>query len=356
MFGFSAILNELKTKKTNWYKPRTEEDLERLVKLYDDEWLINDYDYNNYIAEKASKLVVDTTGHVRDWDLTSGVKYLASCHGYQKMDLEKWVNDIWKKVDGALWKQNEEEEEEAKIDTYIDKDDDEEKRHLHKLVLTTDYKPASNDDDKESCRGCMELISNPSYYKCRECNCSLCVHKHCAELTHINELQPLVNCPGIEYSSFPEKHRCDTCNNNEDEEEEENDDYDEYPECLFETNLRCGMFPSVLHHNCHEHPLCIRTYPISFGFEFNYKACGNLGKHVCYCCEVCGFVTHLHCGLLPKTFKHTIHRHTLSLTPALPHDEYEVFYCDACETPRNPNHWICYCDKCEFACHLNCDA
>ncbi|KAL6983252.1 hypothetical protein U1Q18_016641 [Sarracenia purpurea var. burkii] len=337
-----------------WYKPSTWEELEAVLGLesYDD-W--SDHD----VVPDFSKLVVDTTRHNSDWDITSGVKYLASCAGTQRMDLHQWATEIWQNVDADLWKQSKGDGDED--DGEGEGDDDENSHHHHQLLLVNKRLKIDNGggdpDDEELgrsiCRGCLEPISSPCYYRCGGRGsgggggCDLSAHKECAELSNKKEFSfELGNCP--DGYCFTEKHRCRNCENKGDDE-----GIDECPECLFETNLRCAMLPSVILHNCHEHPLCIKTSPVSLDYGFKCKACGDLGKVVSYICE-CGFAIHPGCALMPRTIKHKTHRHTLSLTSLVQEDDSEDFNCDACEETRNPNHWVYYCEKCEFSCHLNC--
>ncbi|GFY81121.1 hypothetical protein Acr_01g0009300 [Actinidia rufa] len=276
----------------------------------------------------------------KDLEIAMAVKYLASIQASQRMSVHQWDNDIWLNDKSGFWKVGNREGEDAEEEE--DEKDDEDFHHHH-FVLVND---GNIDDDEITCRGCSEPISSsnssPPYYKCSGSECSLSLHQACAEL--LNKEFPI-----LQIYSFPEKYRCNNC---------EYKDYDECPGCLFETNLRCKILPSVINHNCHQHLLCIKTCPISIAYEYKCKACGDLGKHVSYHCE-CGFAIHPNCALMPRTIKHKSHRHTLVLTSSPKFSELKEDSCNGCEEERNPNHWFYKCEKCEkrgykFVCHLYC--
>ncbi|THG04945.1 hypothetical protein TEA_012167 [Camellia sinensis var. sinensis] len=330
------------------YKPSTWDDLNSI--------LLELYNNSDYDMKHVPKLVIDTTEYVKDCKLADAVQYIAAAHHQTNvcLDFHEWVrrnNGLNKK---------------PLLDTKTNDDDDdagqewlEEEVDAHYHEFTLSYANENSVTDI-TCGGCLQPISDSDqvYYKCSDSDCSLFAHKLCAELSiDKKQLQPHQQPPFLqslphEYA-FPEIHRCESCQAND-------KSFDECAECLFETNLRCGLLPSIVHHNCHEHPLTIMLNPFSYWVEFECMACGESGKNASYSCYVCdpeGSVgCHLGCALLPQTFKYKYHRHTFKISTNVDRDveESNEFYCDVCEEERNPNHWVYYCDECNFPCHLTC--
>ncbi|KAL6983250.1 hypothetical protein U1Q18_016639 [Sarracenia purpurea var. burkii] len=320
------------------YKPSTWEDLEN--------WSELDSGPTDDDMEGISRLILNTTEYVKDSYLATAVQYLAACQGNHCMDFHEWVRNRTKPADLVEEEEGESDEEEVKWEEL------EESAHFHQLTLQGEQMVG----DEISCGGCRQPISDAVYYKCDGCD-DLSVHKLCAELPSKKEIWP-ENYPALlmalpdEYS-FPETHRCNNCENSNDDRS-----FDDCNLCLYQTNLRCALLPSIVLRDFHEHPLHIQLNPFNYFTEFQCNVCGDSGKHASYTCSDCdlsSFECHLGCALLPQTFKHRIHRHPLSLSFNVDKDDdSNEFYCDVCETGRNRNHWIYYCTSCRFTCHLKC--
>ncbi|PSS35980.1 Cytidylate kinase [Actinidia chinensis var. chinensis] len=395
------------------FKPSTWEDLER-------EMEINGECSN---VEGVSKLVVNTTEYVKNRNLADVVKHLVTLQDSLCIDFHEycWGGNSVKQIPSNI--QKEEDEAYEEVDTeeihyhelilyhveqnIDDGDDDDEEEEEENDGVDNDDKDDGDDNDVDDndgddgnyndeqeeviCQGCLQPISDPVYYECE--GCYIYAHKSCAELPNKKELMPSLYPPLLQdlpdQYSFPEIHRCRDCesnsiddpdcdtNNGDDPDGDESngsddpdgetnsgDDESNGPcnQCLFETNLRCGVLPSIVLHDCHQHPLRIQLNPFRSNHEFDCKACGDYGEHASYSCSDCGtdtFECHLSCALLPRTYKHSCHRHPLKLISHIEQDDdddddSDELYCYVCEKTRNPNHWIYYCAKCKFTCHLKC--
>ncbi|KAL4352828.1 hypothetical protein GQ457_06G019010 [Hibiscus cannabinus] len=83
------------------------------------------------------------------------------------------------------------------------------------------------------------------------------------------------------------------------------------------------------------------------------KTCGQACKNTAFYCLECMFYIHLECIPLPAVVKHKRHLHPLVLTTVI-EDDSEDYYCDTCETQRNPEHDIYHCNKCNYISHIDC--
>ncbi|KAL6983218.1 hypothetical protein U1Q18_016609 [Sarracenia purpurea var. burkii] len=316
-----------------WYRPSTWEDLEKLFEWYDG---CSDYDTGD-----VSKIIVDTTDHVKIRELEFAVQTVAASPQCHCIDYQDFADLLGK---GLVLTEGESQRKER-----LKKDEEYEGHHphYHALGLSPGVEH-SESDGGVTCRACLKPISEPAY-KCFKCDLRL--HKLCAELPHETEIKPqdfptFLRAIPREFS-FPEIVRCNHC-------ESHNKDYKQCHECLFESYIRCALLPSVLQHPCHEHALYVKIDPISYNSGFQCQACGDPGNYICYCCYECVFKCHLACAVLPHNYKQEHHRHPLTIASLPEDDESEEFLCDACETPRNSKFWMYHCAECDFACHLSC--
>ncbi|GFS37435.1 hypothetical protein Acr_00g0051980 [Actinidia rufa] len=272
------------------YKPATWDDVKDLSGKYSD-----------YDDKDVRKLIADTTSEMVDWQLTFPLLELA-------------------KSEGSPW-----------IEGY---------QRMKKLILT-------------ATSVWNQISSSVEAYNCTHCN--LYLHKSCAESYPIKKLElspqdrpPFLHPTRYEYL-FPETHQCDACR-------EENKDFSYDCEgCLFQTHLKCDLLPTVLNcHQGHEHPLNFSISSLSNVSDFTCQACGNPGKHFSYFCRICTFGCHVNCAFLPSIVNHRKHVHSLSLAFCTPEDDSDEFYCDTCETERNPKLWFYKCLDCSYTSHLTC--
>ena len=63
---------------------------------------------------------------------------------------------------------------------------------------------------------------------------------------------------------------------------------------------------------------------------------------------------HILCGPLPSTIKHECHIHSLTLVDSLVEDDYDEYYCDVCETERDPRIRCYHCKECKYFAHVHC--
>ncbi|GFZ20614.1 hypothetical protein Acr_28g0013190 [Actinidia rufa] len=263
--------------------------------------------------------------------------------------MQRISQSSWSTLPGNPFQSRETEAEEKGKGT--GKGKGKEKGHLHRLKLVDENQNKCDEPEVIHCRACLAPISGDLKYKCDGCDIS--VHKDCAELPDKKEIPPQNHSLFLQSLShdyaFPKRKGSNLC------ETHKRDCY-ECSECLFKTNLRCRLLPSVVVlDNIHDHPLSLSIHPISSDYKFQCKLCGDMGEHVSYNCSACRFACHASCALLHRTSKTPYHRHilTLSLSRA---DDQTQFYCDNCEERRNPNRWVYYCSQCDFACHVNCEA
>lgn len=309
-----------------WCKPFDWYDLVKRMK--------SDDRYSDYDTRDVPKIVVDTTGHVEVRELAFAISTLIRAASTQpcSINYDEFVSGLRRGI--VLTQRNENEERER--EKYMDYS------HLHVFQFCEDGNDTSID-----CRACLEPISGSTYV----CNvCSLALHKSCAELPHRTQIKPhdlpnFLQATPQQYS-FPEIIRCSNCKSS-------NKDFKNCHQCLFESYIQCRLLPTILHHPCHDHPLHVKTMPVSSSYAYICRACGDPGNHICYFCYECDFECHLGCGLLPHMGKQEHHLHNLTVT-SLTVRGYLEELCGACETYRNPNHWVYYCEECEFASHLRC--
>ena len=150
------------------------------------------------------------------------------------------------------------------------------------------------------------------------------------------------------HPSFLEKHSCDACR------DAKRGFSDDCLDCLFLTHLKCGFLRTVLHHECHARPLEYQILPLYFQFWVWMPSCGTFDTCTRYACDRCKLNFHVGCLLLPRTLEHRSHRDPLTLNYFPQHDGSSECYCDACEEPRNPSHWIYFGAFHDFATHLSC--
>ncbi|KAA3472876.1 DC1 domain-containing protein [Gossypium australe] len=118
-------------------------------------------------------------------------------------------------------------------------------------------------------------------------------------------------------------------------------------------------------HNCHADHHFLHLGKGFFGDKYpQCNACVQACKDTLFSCLKCGevgapvssleFATDLECILLPSVVKHKGHLHPLILTTLVIEDDYEEYYCDTCETKRNQEHDIYYCNECNYISHIDC--
>ncbi|PON40242.1 Zinc finger, PHD-type, partial [Parasponia andersonii] len=239
-------------------------------------------------------------------------------------------------------------------------------RHSSHPHLLRHIERKINKDIKIECFACKSKALDSSsgvYYGCIRCNYFL--HKTCIdELPQeiLNTLHPHHGPLTLYARLF--KCTCRLC----DKKENHTFSY-ECPQCDFRLCVQCclGEVRRTIRYEDHEHLLCfVEKIYTKLGDRCNaYNTNCNL-PIISNCTEFdatissafrcldCDFVLHLLCGPLPSTIKHEFHTDPLVLVELLIDDDSGEFYCDVCETERNPRIRAYYCHKCKYIVHVHC--
>ncbi|XP_059656815.1 uncharacterized protein LOC132303536 isoform X3 [Cornus florida] len=208
-----------------------------------------------------------------------------------------------------------------------------------------------------SCSACGLCIEG-TVYVCLQCNFLL--HKSCAELPlqikhpfhpphplelHYEYWYIHYQCKACKCSILGFKYWCGKCD--------------------FEMDVTCASLTySTLKFEIHKHPLAIFNDPKFTKRKtdslVNCNICENFTGFPILRCVPCDFSIKLCClTMLPHKFKHSNHRHSLSLTYSLvkdhsDDDEDSEYYCDVCEELRNLWEPTYYCKDCHYVAHTSC--
>ncbi|XP_060973438.1 uncharacterized protein LOC115725495 [Cannabis sativa] len=221
--------------------------------------------------------------------------------------------------------------------------------HLLLLVDTTD---ATYKNIHVTCFACQSKDS-PSdgrvYYGCIRCKYFL--HKQCIDQLPQQiqtSLHPNHGCLSLRFKRYLEG-KCFFCKR-----ENPRAFYFQCPQCDFQLCMDCKVI-RVLNYKYHDHPLsfvknmssafeieecnvydtCFKTSVMSSSKEFQKT------ESFKFWCSDCDFELHLLCGPLPSTIKHEGHVHSLLLVDSFIEDYFGEYYCDICETERNPRIRVC---------------
>ncbi|KAG4122359.1 hypothetical protein ERO13_D11G262175v2 [Gossypium hirsutum] len=201
-----------------------------------------------------------------------------------------------------------------------------------------------------ACMACRQRLCG-IIYACTHCS-EFFVHESC--LKHmLMEVQSLFH-PQHPLQLFPFvsnlKEICKACS-----------EYVEHP--VFSC-VQCGIFMHYscakyqfreIKHNCHADHHLLHLGKGFFGDKSpRCTTCGLACKGTLFNCLKCAFYIHLECIPLPSIVKHKRHLHPLVLTTLVTEDGSEEYYCDTCETQRNPEHDIYYCKECNYTSHIDC--
>ncbi|XVE68398.1 hypothetical protein DITRI_Ditri09bG0065100 [Diplodiscus trichospermus] len=126
-------------------------------------------------------------------------------------------------------------------------------------------------------------------------------------------------------------------------------------ECQTRMHRSCAMYQTrKIKHDCHDHRLLHLGKSIFVKSSPECSACYTDCSDTLCCCKGCNFYIHLECMPLPYRVKHRRHLHPLTLTYFVVEDDLEEYYCDMCETKRNPEHDVYYCEECTYIAHIDC--
>ncbi|XP_059656809.1 uncharacterized protein LOC132303532 isoform X2 [Cornus florida] len=208
-----------------------------------------------------------------------------------------------------------------------------------------------------SCSACGLCIEG-TVYVCFQCKFLL--HKSCAELPlrikhPFHPPHPLV----LDYTNSSVNYQCKACKCSV--------LGFKYlcRECDFEMDVTCASLTySTLKFEIHKHPLAIFNDPTftkrKTDSSVQCNSCENFKGFPFFRCVPCDFSIKLCCFImLPHKFKHSHHRHSLTLTYSFikdysVDDEDSEYYCDICEELRNMWEPTYYCEDCHYIAHTSC--
>ncbi|KAK8589562.1 hypothetical protein V6N12_023956 [Hibiscus sabdariffa] len=124
-------------------------------------------------------------------------------------------------------------------------------------------------------------------------------------------------------------------------------------ECDVNLHVSCANYPTrAIKHTRHPHNLLQLGKNVIHKISCN--ACGKGCDDSCFSCKECDFNIHPQCIPLPSSFTHKRHMHPLVLVSSVVEDDTGDYCCDICETERNPDLQVYYCDECNFIAHIDC--
>ncbi|GMI65179.1 hypothetical protein like AT2G21840 [Hibiscus trionum] len=107
-----------------------------------------------------------------------------------------------------------------------------------------------------------------------------------------------------------------------------------------------------INYSCHPHDLL--QLGKSIIHNISCDACGEGCNDSCFSCKKCDFNIHPQCIPLPSSFTHKYHLHPLALVNSFVEDDSGDYCCDMCETERNPELQVYYCEECNYIAHIDC--
>jgi hypothetical protein len=234
-------------------------------------------------------------------------------------------------------------EEEEGIDFEEGEELEELKRFYHEHNLILSRNQVEVHHNK-LCEGCMQLIISAPFYSCQKCNYFL--HSACARLP-LKKRHP--KHPHLLTLSTMGGYiggllLCRACGRRS------HGFAYKCHECSYGIDIRCSMIPKTFRHEAHQHSL--------FHAVTSDEKCNACDRSVNYSsgifvCTKCNFALGFECATLPLKAKYEYDPHPLSLTCVAQNDS-EEYYCLICEEERNPNHWFYCCVECNFAAHPQC--
>jgi hypothetical protein len=193
------------------------------------------------------------------------------------------------------------------------------------------------------CEACMQLIIFAPFYSCQQCNYSL--HSACARLPLKKRLPKHEHLLTLSTGRYiDDLMRCHACGRLS------HCFAYECQECPYSIDIRCCLIPKTFTHEGHQHTLFHAVNSIE-----KCNACDRSDDSYSgiFVCTECNFALGFECATLPLKAKYEYDPHPLSLT-CVAQNDYEEYYCLICEKERHPNHWFYYCGECNFAAHTRC--
>ncbi|KAH1083448.1 hypothetical protein J1N35_023209 [Gossypium stocksii] len=124
--------------------------------------------------------------------------------------------------------------------------------------------------------------------------------------------------------------------------------------CDVDLHVSCAKYRTrATKHSCHPHNLLQLGKSIIKGISCHVCGRKNYNDSL-FSCRKCDFNVHPKCIPLPSSFEHKRHLHPLTLVSPFAEDNSEDYYCDMCETERNPEIHVYYCAECNYIAHIDC--
>ncbi|GFY98185.1 hypothetical protein Acr_12g0007260 [Actinidia rufa] len=207
------------------------------------------------------------------------------------------------------------------------------------------------------CEACVKPIFAP-FYGCTPCKYFL--HKCCAELPtqiqhpfHPNHPLDLLTKAPKDFGLF----LCRCCDNLC------NGFSFKCAKCKdFYLDVKCGSLSGPIKHESHKHvltPKIMSRYDYNYACEYDYdycRACPSdlLFRDRVFTCDMCEFIMHAKCVMLPTSLKHKYDEHPFILTYSPIKNHPNEYYCEICEEEMNPRYWFYNCVECDQSIHRRC--
>ncbi|KAD4586039.1 hypothetical protein E3N88_23640 [Mikania micrantha] len=203
------------------------------------------------------------------------------------------------------------------------------------------------------CTACSRPITKTPFFKCSGSDeCDFVLHDWCSRLPE--ELTNHVAHPKhpLKLDSEPDIHLCDVCGLI----------YNGFSYCCercgFFINVNCAFVPEEITHEAHANHLLERADASSSRLsEIKCRACRvpiDEGK-IYFRCSACKFYLDCRCALiLPKTIRHKLDKHSLTLSYSPIEDHKSQYFCEVCEEELDPGKWFYHCVECAQSIHTAC--
>ncbi|KAD4586109.1 hypothetical protein R6Q59_035526 [Mikania micrantha] len=207
------------------------------------------------------------------------------------------------------------------------------------------------------CTACSRPITKTPFFKCgRSDECEFVLHDWCSRLPE--ELTNYVAHPQHTLKLYKPKNSriafvCDICNL-----PSNRFSYRCKP-CKYYIDVNCAFIPEEITHGAHSNHLLTRIDASSSRrlSEIECHACCvPIDKDEIYFrCSACDFHLDCKCALiLPKTIRHKLDKHSLTLSYSPIEDHKSRYFCEVCEEELDPGKWFYHCVVCAQSIHSAC--
>ncbi|GFY96172.1 hypothetical protein Acr_11g0004780 [Actinidia rufa] len=119
----------------------------------------------------------------------------------------------------------------------------------------------------------------------------------------------------------------------------------------FYLDVKCATLSALIKHEGHKHLLT----PTEITNKPDCSVCSNMiYSYIAFKCDICDFIMHSDCAMLPPSLKHRYDKHPFVLTYYPLQDHPAEYYCEICEDEVNPKKWFYHCVECDQSIHLRC--